>query len=282
MIARSCRPHTYRSFSTRIPTAQSLCDAARIQLGDSGPCIQRLIDVRTLSHPTLTELAKLPNHSFTIHSGFLSTHEQDILLKASLTKLGGKRRRKSPLSALPTSPLPATDYPLHGIFGRDVDYNFEEGHFDGVIRDYREMTVSSWPASSPAGLADILLRLYRLVDPHRTPAAPGTTTPPNVQTHILHLASIGIILPHVDNIEASGNMIAGVSLGDTRVLRMSRDEETFDVLLESGSVYVQRDDIRYRWKHEIPNNTTFQGRVVGSGGQRLSVMLRDKHTQQRT
>jgi hypothetical protein len=37
-------------------------------------------------------------------------------------------------------------------------------------------------------------------------------------------------------------MIAGVSLGDARVVRLSRDEAraTFDVLLESGSVYVQR------------------------------------------
>ncbi|KAG9088791.1 hypothetical protein FRC07_012472, partial [Ceratobasidium sp. 392] len=153
------------------------------------------------------------------------------------------------------------------------------GHFDGVIRDYREMTVSSWPTSSPAGLADILLRLYRLVDPLHTPAAPGITTPPNIQTHVLHLASTGFILPHVDNIEASGSMIAGVSLGGTRVLRMSRDGEAFDILLESGSVYVQRDDIRYGWKHEIPNTTRFQDRAVGNGGQRLSVMLRDKYAQ---
>lgn len=114
-----------------------------------------------------------------------------------------------------------------------------------MIRDYREMTVSSWPEVASAGLPPILARLYRLVDTQSTPGdASGIVTPPTVQTHVLHLASSGLILPHVDNVEASGSVIAGVSLGDTRVLRMSRATEegdaTFDVLLESGSVYVQR------------------------------------------
>ncbi|KAG8698522.1 hypothetical protein FRC08_005869 [Ceratobasidium sp. 394] len=256
-----------RHFSTRIP-AHSLSDAARIQL-------HPLFDIATLSRPTLAELATLPAHSFVVYPQFLSTDEQAVLLKSALTKLGVKRRRRS--SCAPPT-LVTNDYPLHELFGQDADYDFEEGHFDGVIRDYREMTVSAWPTSSPAGLADVLLRLYHLVDPLHTPAAPGIVTPPNVQTHVLHLASTGFILPHVDNLEASGSMIAGVSLGDTRVLRMTRGEETFDVLLESGSVYVQRDDIRYRWKHEIPNTSTFRDRVVGNGGQRLSVMLRDKYS----
>ena len=166
-----------------------------------------------------------------------------------------------------------------------------------MIRDYREMTVSSWPERSSAGLAPILARLYPLVDPQAAPGEGpnGIVTPSSVQVHVLHLASSGLILPHVDNVEASGSVIAGVSLGDTRVLRMSRAMEegqhaAFDVLLESGSVYVQRcvlplilrdkfncilcrDDVRYSWKHEIPNTAQFQGSTVG-GGQRMSVMLR--------
>lgn len=107
------------------------------------------------------------------------------------------------------------------------------------------MTVSSWPDASPPELSRILLRLYELIDPRNTQPNPGLTTPPNIQTHILHLASTGVILPHVDNVEASGGVIAGISLGDTRILRMSRgttssDGASFDVLLESGSVYIQR------------------------------------------
>jgi alkylated DNA repair protein alkB family protein 7 len=106
------------------------------------------------------------------------------------------------------------------------------------------MTVSGWPESSPPELPNILFRLYQLVDPKNTPSDPGLRTPLNIQTHILHLASTGVILPHVDNVEASGSVIAGVSLGDARVMRLSQSTDAgdaaFDVLLESGSVYIQR------------------------------------------
>lgn len=68
------------------------------------------------------------------------------------------------------------------------------------------------------------------------------------QTHLLHLASDGEILPHVDNIGASGSWILGVSLGSERVLRMESVENDmneipkcmFDVSLSSGSVYIQK------------------------------------------
>ena len=68
------------------------------------------------------------------------------------------------------------------------------------------------------------------------------------QTHILHLASDGEILPHVDNVGASGSWILGVSLGSERTLRMEPVEDdvdgipnrTFDVSLPSGSVYIQK------------------------------------------
>lgn len=64
-----------------------------------------------------------------------------------------------------------------------------------------------------------------------------------VQTHVLHLASEGEILPHVDNTSASGTCILGVSLGATRVMRVESVDSghgSFDVLLPSGSVYIQK------------------------------------------
>ncbi|KAJ1307420.1 hypothetical protein OPQ81_001522 [Rhizoctonia solani] len=234
--------------NAHLPTGQSLNLAARNQLEAIDVRDQSVIDVSRLKPSILGTLAGLPRGDFIIYPGFLSIEEQQILLKASLTKLGGKRGRPRRASGAATL--------------EPVEYKFEEGHFDGVIRDYREMTVSSWPDSSPLDLSRILLRLYELVDPGNTPTNPGLTTPPNIQTHILHLASTGVILPHVDNVEASGSVIA--------------EDTSFDVLLESGSVYIQRKDIRYKWKHEIPNVAEFGGRKVG-GGQRISVMLRDKY-----
>ncbi|CAE6480758.1 unnamed protein product [Rhizoctonia solani] len=261
--------------------SQSLNLVARNRL-EGVEDLSSVFNLSRLTPPILGTLAGLPSNSFVIYPYFLSTEEQEILLKASLAKLGGRRRQRRHASEEVASELPGHSGHAWGeLFGTDKDYTFEEGHFDGVIRDYREVTVSAWPQSSPLGLSRVLLRLYELVDFENTLPDPGLITPPNIQTHVLHLASTGAILPHVDNIEASGSVIAGVSLGNTRVLRLTQSttdsiEASFDVLLESGSVYIQRDNIRYKWKHEIPNVTDFRDRRIG-GGQRISVMLRDKH-----
>ena len=64
-----------------------------------------------------------------------------------------------------------------------------------------------------------------------------------IQTHLLHLGSLGVIHPHIDNIEASGEWILGVSLGAERVMRMESvadPDDHFEISLPSGSVYVQR------------------------------------------
>ena len=103
---------------------------------------------------------------------------------------------------------------------------------------FRETHVSFWP-DQPL-LDSVLLRLRGLLPPNLQTG---------IQTHILHLASNGHILPHVDNTEASGSWIASVSLGGERVLRMNNESDkakSFDILLPSGSVYVQRYDTGQR------------------------------------
>lgn len=63
------------------------------------------------------------------------------------------------------------------------------------------------------------------------------------QTHVLHLAATGEIKPHVDSIGASGSWILGLSLGAERVMRLEHVDnphDVFDVLLPSGSVYLQK------------------------------------------
>ncbi len=96
------------------------------------------------------------------------------------------------------------------------------------------MHLSTWPLKEYPALAPVLERLHLLCpDP-----------PSKVQTHLLHLASYGEILPHVDNLEASGSWILGVSLGDARTLRMKEKDcesgKEFSWKLPSGSVYLQR------------------------------------------
>lgn len=120
-----------------------------------------------------------------------------------------------------------------------------KGHFDSVIHNYRESLITNLPSDATPDLSRILAKLYSLVPSLYVPSDPDATSlpPPNSSTHALHLAPEGAILPHVDNLDASGQTIVGASLGATRILRLEREgdkEQGWDVLLPSGSVYVQR------------------------------------------
>ena len=100
-----------------------------------------------------------------------------------------------------------------------------------MITNYRETHVTSWPVSCPNSIEKPLLRLRAFYPEEKT------------QTHIIHLSTEGEIFPHVDNVDASGTWILGVSLGSPRILRMEKigdPEDIFDVLLPSGSIYIQR------------------------------------------
>ncbi|KAF6765067.1 hypothetical protein DFP72DRAFT_869976 [Ephemerocybe angulata] len=189
---------------------------------------------------------------FTFWPSYFSNHEQRILLSSALHRLDSMDSNRPS--------VPETD-DLQQLFASDDLYDFHEGHYDGVIHHYREMHLTSWPVDQFPGLPPVLERLYALC-PSR-----------DVQTHLLHLASHGEILPHVDNISASGSWILGVSLGDERTLRMTRPDDKrqdFELSLPSGSVYLQKDQVRYSYEHSI--DPKISG-VVGKA-QRMSIMVR--------
>lgn len=235
---------------------------------------------------------------FTLWPTYFSDHEQRILLSAALRKLDQaesremrRRRKASKLNAGSS---------IQDVFLPDSYYDFEEvllamtheprnstqrvfwiqGHYDGVIHNFREMHLTSWPDDID-NLVPTLHRLHSLCPTSK------------VQTHLLHLASYGRILPHIDNIAASGSWILGVSLGGERTLRMegpTKDHGNFDIVLPSGSVYLQRctylvlaygtgtnvndarNAMRYTYKHSIVGGST-NGHAT-STGQRLSIMIR--------
>ncbi|KAF8516923.1 hypothetical protein BU17DRAFT_92292 [Hysterangium stoloniferum] len=203
---------------------------------------------------------------FTFLPHFLNDAEQRILLQAALQKLNevGSREFKRKRKSISTNHEAVEN--INNLFLPDNYYEFEEGHYDGVITEYRETHVTLWPHNSL--LEPILHRIYTLL-----PCAKN-----DIQTHLLHLASEGMILPHVDNVDASGSWIAGISLGGERVLRLENEAgDMFELLLLSGSAYVQSDNVRFSYKHSIlPGGGIFKGVPVATS-QRLSVMLRDKH-----
>jgi alkylated DNA repair protein alkB family protein 7 len=94
------------------------------------------------------------------------------------------------------------------------------------------MHLSAWPTEEEfPGLAAVVKRV-RISCPSD-----------DIQTHLLHLASDGEILPHVDHVGASGSWILGISLGGSRTLRLQHPdtrEEPVDVALPPGSLYIQQ------------------------------------------
>lgn len=208
---------------------------------------------------------------FTFLPNFYSLPEQRILLSAALQRLDSlesrqyRRRRKEYLCKNPQRDSQGTS--IQDVFLPDESYCFEDvrhfygchimpyrtslfylqGHYDGVIKRFREMHVSSWPQDIP----ELLPLLDRLLTVH---------PPAETQTHLLHLSSDGEILvrntpgtrvralsiarkPHVDNLGASGSWILGVCLGSDRVLRLENTEnssDSYELMLPSGCVYMQK------------------------------------------
>lgn len=223
------------------------------------PALLKRVGFRFLSTTGKDDLPR----GFTLFPNFLDTHEQRILLSAALDQLDSlesKRVRK-----LQKQYRLLHDPSEADVFLPERLYTFQKGHYDNVIRDYREMHLSSWGESQTLELSRILKRLHTLY-PSK-----------NTQTHILHLASEGEILPHIDNTSSSGTWILAISLGAARVLHMEEANaltpKKFDVLLTSGSVYLQRDNVRYHWKHSLmhPYESISRAR-----GQRVSIVVRDR------
>jgi len=230
-----------------------------VRRSDLSGFMERRGDVET--DPTLLE------RNLFFDPNFFNTEEQSFLIRSCLKKLDAadtprsKRRRR----ALSLNP-PSNGTPL-AQFLPDHAYDFDQGHFDGVITNFREMHLTEWAPEDKEQIMTLMARLDALI--------PDIDT----QTHILHLASEGEIRPHIDNVEASGAWILGVSLGSPRILRMQKardDRDVFDILLPSGSVYIQRDELRFLYKHSIlKGGGAFHGQTIAIG-QRLSIMIRDR------
>ncbi|ORY28580.1 hypothetical protein BCR39DRAFT_468092, partial [Naematelia encephala] len=156
------------------------------------------------------------------------------------------------------------------------------GHYDSVIHDYRESLLTTLPPTNSNLLVPLLNRIYALLP--NSPQIPleGNTTPSNALTHVLHLAPHGEILPHVDHVEASGGVIVGISIGAERVLRLVRKAGIgWEVRLQSGSLYIQRDTVRYEYEHSIlpyeHEASVWDGKRL-QPGHRVSIMVRVSFT----
>ncbi|KAF9351597.1 Alpha-ketoglutarate-dependent dioxygenase alkB 7, mitochondrial [Mortierella sp. NVP85] len=215
---------------------------------------------------------------FIIMPDYLSTTEHDMLVDAAVKKL--KR-----------------------ALGKQVRY--EDGHFDGVITRYRECSATDWgPGPEPkpstaaaAAAAAVSIPTSDTATTATTRSRPERSFPREIMTsiqqeffprqwkwvapHILELeAGKGGIKPHVDHLEASGEVVAGLCLGSTAVMELIHEDnpdKSFRVLLPKGCFYFQRDSVRYHYKHGIPilpQDHQFKGTVIPKE-RRISIMLRN-------
>ncbi|KZT53736.1 hypothetical protein CALCODRAFT_500782 [Calocera cornea HHB12733] len=215
---------------------------------------------------------------FVLVPSFLPAPEQRTLLREALGVLDVvhkvnarvRKRRKQVVWERAAYPLPEFA-DLHDVFLPDDCYTWEERHFDSVIHHFRESSVANLCNGSSSALWGAIRKHFR--EEAYEMEKNGSLM------HLLHLSTHGYIEGHVDNVEASGKMILGVSLGAARVLRMTGVEEEegrqFQCLLDSGDAYITKGVMRYKYKHEILERGMFKGQPV-QGGQRLSLMLRDK------
>ncbi|XP_061567100.1 alpha-ketoglutarate-dependent dioxygenase alkB homolog 7, mitochondrial [Cololabis saira] len=144
---------------------------------------------------------------------------------------------------------------------------YEFDHWDDAIHGYRETERVRWGAACE----EILNRV-------RTEAfADGRSVLGPV--HVLDLDKTGYIKPHIDSVKFCGSTIAGLSLLSDCIMRLVKEDapnEWLDLLLPRRSLYILRDQARYRFTHEIlkDEESVFNGQRVPRQ-RRISVICRD-------
>lgn len=165
---------------------------------------------------------------------------------------------------------------------------YEGNHWDDVISKYKEIQVIE--TNYQPEVQDIINKCKTIVS--KALKKEINFLPP----HLIDLAQDGQISPHVDSIKFSGDLIAGLSLLSTRILRLEQcvHEDNivkgsgdkphptyFEIYLPPRSMYILRGSLRYDFTHAIlgindsPYSSSITSPISLSIDRRLSMMLRD-------
>ena len=159
--------------------------------------------------------------------------------------------------------------------------DYESGHWDGVISNYKEVQRDIRSPSLSAASQAVLRRAQAAF-----PAGARTGGAPLPYFHALELAEGGSIAAHVDSVKFSGGVVAGLCLLSDAVMVLTPDPEgaapslapapEVRLLLPRRCFYTLTNEARYAWAHAVPAGAgaTFRGAAV-KRGRRLSIMLRD-------
>lgn len=179
---------------------------------------------------------------------------------------------------------------------------YDDGHFDGVILDYRERT---YPIAALSGSSQAIVeRAYSLF-----PAAPAAGKHMD-SVHAIDLTARGEIRNHVDSIKFSGSIICGISMLSDAIMRLTEEPKCggnddgkqallsyhglcekdtsglplggtlrdgrpvprqIDIQLPRRSLYMLHGASRYKWGHAILGSSDRCRRE-----RRISIIMRDE------
>ncbi|GMS82892.1 hypothetical protein PENTCL1PPCAC_5067, partial [Pristionchus entomophagus] len=150
---------------------------------------------------------------------------------------------------------------------------YEESHWDEAIHLYREREQRVWTAENEAVLARVRECSFPKDTSHLT------------YVHILDLHADGHIKPHIDSTRYCGDVITGISLLSSCVMRLRhekrKEELIVDLHLPRRSLYRLGGIGRYEFTHEVLGEmeSKFDGEKI-ERGRRISIICRDLPKQQ--
>jgi len=194
---------------------------------------------------------------------------------------------------------------------KDIDLRisqkrYQRGHWDAVITGYREIELhhpDDWEVNQTIAednnLSEETQRVIKLTRQHliNTCFRGDSSSVSWLPCHAIDLKPSGNIMAHVDSVKFSGDIVAGLCLGDeSAIMRLKPDRNNVshsyvDMYLPPKSLYILRGMARYRYSHELlPDLSTFNFITSNTSGEencetivvkrdrRLSVIFRDAKT----
>ncbi|XP_050521872.1 alpha-ketoglutarate-dependent dioxygenase alkB homolog 7, mitochondrial [Daktulosphaira vitifoliae] len=148
---------------------------------------------------------------------------------------------------------------------------YQHDHWDDAIHGYRETEKILWKNDKNANIINKLKILSFGND---------SKTKPMQQVHILDLYDDGYVKAHIDSVKFCGNIIAGLSLLSDSIMKLTDDTDPnifVEALLPRRSLYIMKDDVRYKYKHEVlaRSDKQFKGIKV-LRKRRISIVMRNE------
>jgi alkylated DNA repair protein alkB family protein 7 len=182
-----------------------------------------------------------------------------------------------------------SDSLIDELHGQTRRRRYEKGHWDAVITDYKEIELNE------SSLEDTLQRIVRQVRNQLTSRHfSNSLSHDEVQwlpPHGIDLKLDGELKAHVDSVRFSGDLVAGISLLSSSIMRLkpeidgsesisSATEEWVDLYLPPRSLYVLSGMSRYEYTHELlPSGSIFRApngeEIQVDRDRRFSVIFRD-------